>query len=188
MSLLIKGGEIITGDEHFIGDILCEHDRITHIDRNIDAPAGAEVINASGKYVFPGFIDPHVHIYLPFMGTFSKDTYETASKAALAVLLGFVSRDGSVRRVPRYGGVRLRAPTFGFGLRGFIPRNRSVRREVIPRDGGIRRRSWFCHRPSVPERPTNYNRYARGEKQAPRAIADGMARSATASRLEQLAG
>jgi dihydropyrimidinase len=41
------------------------------------------VINASGKYVFPGFIDPHVHIYLPFMGTYSKDNYETASKAAL---------------------------------------------------------------------------------------------------------
>ena len=36
-----------------------------------------------GKFVFPGFIDPHVHIYLPFMGTFAKDTYETASKAAL---------------------------------------------------------------------------------------------------------
>jgi dihydropyrimidinase len=83
MSLLIKGGEIVTGTEHYIGDIFCEHDRITHIDRNIDAPSGTEVINASGKYVFPGFIDPHVHIYLPFMGTFSKDTYETASKAAL---------------------------------------------------------------------------------------------------------
>ncbi len=41
------------------------------------------MINASGKYVFPGFIDPHTHIYLPFMGTFSKDTYETASRAAL---------------------------------------------------------------------------------------------------------
>ena len=36
-----------------------------------------------GNIVFPGFIDPHVHIYLPFMGTFSKDTYETGSKAAL---------------------------------------------------------------------------------------------------------
>src|SRR2546423_5322351 len=83
MSLLIKQGEIVTGTEHYIADIYCEHERITHIDRNIDAPAGAEVINASGKYVFPGFIDPHVHIYLPFMGTFSKDTYETASKAAL---------------------------------------------------------------------------------------------------------
>ena len=42
-----------------------------------------EVIDARGKYVFPGFIDPHVHIYLPFMGTFAKDTHETASRAAL---------------------------------------------------------------------------------------------------------
>src|SRR6476661_1613056 len=83
MSLLIKGGEIVTGTEHYIADIFVEHERITHIDRNIDAPQGAEVINASGKYVFPGFIDPHVHIYLPFMGTFAKDTHETASKAAL---------------------------------------------------------------------------------------------------------
>ncbi len=41
------------------------------------------MIDAKGKYVFPGFIDPHVHIYLPFMGTFAKDTHETASKAAL---------------------------------------------------------------------------------------------------------
>ncbi len=40
-------------------------------------------MDAAGKYVFPGFIDPHTHIYLPFMGTFSKDTYETGSKAAL---------------------------------------------------------------------------------------------------------
>ena len=47
------------------------------------AAAGAEVIDANGKFVFPGFIDPHVHIYLPFMGTFAKDTHETASKAAL---------------------------------------------------------------------------------------------------------
>ncbi|HEV3410497.1 MAG TPA: dihydropyrimidinase [Chthoniobacterales bacterium] len=83
MSLLIKGGEVVTGSEHYVADIYCEHERITHIDRNIDAPSGAEVIDASGKYVFPGFIDPHVHIYLPFMGTFAKDTYETASKAAL---------------------------------------------------------------------------------------------------------
>ena len=83
MSLLIKNGEVITADSRYSADIHCEGETITRIDRNLTAPAGTEVIDATGKYVFPGFIDPHVHIYLPFMGTFSKDTYETGSKAAL---------------------------------------------------------------------------------------------------------
>jgi dihydropyrimidinase len=84
MALLIKNGEIVTADERFTADIWCENETITRIDRNITAPPGAEVIDATGKYVFPGFIDPHVHIHLPFMGTFAKDTHETASKAAVA--------------------------------------------------------------------------------------------------------
>ena len=83
MSLLIKGGEIVTPSERYVADIFCEGETITRIDRNLSAPGDAEVIDASGKYVFPGFIDPHVHIYLPFMGTFAKDTHETASRAAL---------------------------------------------------------------------------------------------------------
>jgi dihydropyrimidinase len=83
MSLLIKNGEIVTADSRYFADIFCEGETITKIDRNIAAPAGTEVIDAKGKFVFPGFIDPHVHIYLPFMGTFSKDNYETGSKAAL---------------------------------------------------------------------------------------------------------
>jgi dihydropyrimidinase len=83
MSLLVKNGEIITADSRYVADIFCEGETITRIDRNLPAPAGTTVIDAAGKYVFPGFIDPHVHIYLPFMGTFSKDTYETGSQAAL---------------------------------------------------------------------------------------------------------
>ncbi|HVW21820.1 MAG TPA: dihydropyrimidinase [Opitutaceae bacterium] len=83
MSLLIQGGEIVTADARYVADILCEGDAIARIDRDIAPPAGAEVIDARGQYVFPGFIDPHVHIYLPFMGTFSKDNYESGSRAAL---------------------------------------------------------------------------------------------------------
>lgn len=83
MPLLIKNGEIVTADSRYVADIWCEGETITRIDREIAPPPGAEVIDAAGKYVFPGFIDPHVHIYLPFMGTFSKDTYVTGSKAAL---------------------------------------------------------------------------------------------------------
>ncbi|MBI5768594.1 MAG: dihydropyrimidinase [Verrucomicrobia bacterium] len=83
MSLLIKNGEIVTADSRYSADIFCENETITQIGQNLSAPAGTEVIDAKGKYVFPGFIDPHVHIYLPFMGTFSKDTYVSGSQAAL---------------------------------------------------------------------------------------------------------
>src|SRR5215217_9422629 len=83
MSLLIKNGEIVTADSRYVADLFCENETITKIGRDIAPPPGAEVIDATGKFVFPGFIDPHVHIYLPFMGTFAKDTHETASKAAI---------------------------------------------------------------------------------------------------------
>lgn len=83
MALLIKNGEIITADGRAKADLWCEGETITTIGANLPAPPGAEVIDAAGKYIFPGFIDPHVHIHLPFMGTFAKDTYETASRAAL---------------------------------------------------------------------------------------------------------
>ena len=83
MSLLIKNGEIVTASERYVADIYCENETITKIDRGIIPPKGTEIIDAQGKFVFPGFIDPHVHIYLPFMGTFAKDDYRSASRAAL---------------------------------------------------------------------------------------------------------
>lgn len=97
MALLITNGRIITASEDYVADIYCAGETITRIERNIDrrslpgTEAGAvpgtaallEVIDAAGKYVFPGFIDPHVHIYLPFMGTYAKDDWDSASKAAI---------------------------------------------------------------------------------------------------------
>lgn len=83
MALLIKNADIVNADSRYTADILCEGETISRIDRGISPPASAEVIDATGKHVFPGFIDPHTHIYLPFMGTFSRDDYETGTKAAL---------------------------------------------------------------------------------------------------------
>src|SRR5690242_8056676 len=83
MPLLIKDGEIVTADARYRADIFCEGETITRIGTDLTVPPGTPTVDARGKFVFPGFIDPHVHIYLPFMGTFAKDTYETASRAAL---------------------------------------------------------------------------------------------------------
>jgi dihydropyrimidinase len=87
MPILIRGGRIITATDDYVADVFSQGETITRIERGIDPgslPPGTEVIDAGGKYVFPGFIDPHVHIYLPFMGTYAADDYESASKAALA--------------------------------------------------------------------------------------------------------
>lgn len=84
MPLLIRNGEIVTADSRYRADIYVADETITRIGPDLEAPPGTEVVDASGKYVFPGFIDPHVHIYLPFMATFAKDTHDTASVAALS--------------------------------------------------------------------------------------------------------
>jgi dihydropyrimidinase len=83
MALLIRNGDIVTAGSRFHADIYVEDETVTRIGKALEAPPNAEVIDATGKLVFPGFIDPHVHIYLPFMATFAKDTHETGSIAAL---------------------------------------------------------------------------------------------------------
>ncbi|MBV8070781.1 MAG: dihydropyrimidinase [Acidobacteriaceae bacterium] len=83
MPLLIRNGEIVTSDARYRADIYAEDETITRIGKDLEAAPDTEIIDASGKLVFPGFVDPHVHIYLPFMATFAKDTHETASVAAL---------------------------------------------------------------------------------------------------------
>jgi len=83
MSLLIQGGELITASSRSRADIYCEGETITRIAAHITPPPDCEVLPARGCLVFPGFVDPHVHVYLPTPSTTAKDTHETAGKAAL---------------------------------------------------------------------------------------------------------
>ncbi|KQR01012.1 dihydropyrimidinase [Deinococcus sp. Leaf326] len=83
MTLLIQNGEIVSDGRRYKADVLVEGEKIAQIGEHLPVPEGAQVIDAAGKYVFPGLIDPHVHIHLPFMGTFAKDTHATGSQAAL---------------------------------------------------------------------------------------------------------
>ena len=82
MSLLIKNGRIITAADDYVADIFIEGETISAIGKNLSVQADT-TIDASGKLVFPGGIDPHVHLAMPFMGTFSSDTHETGTRAAL---------------------------------------------------------------------------------------------------------
>ena len=86
MPVLIKNGLVVNADSEQQVDVLAEGETITRMEPNIDPatlPADTEVIDAAGKCVFPGFIDPHVHIHLPFMGTNAIDDHDSATRAAL---------------------------------------------------------------------------------------------------------
>ena len=82
MSLLIKNGRIVTADADYTADIFIDNETVQTIGKNLPVKADQE-IDATGKLVFPGGIDPHVHLDMPFMGTFSSDNYETGTRAAL---------------------------------------------------------------------------------------------------------
>ena len=82
MSLLIKNGRIITAADDYIADLLVEGPTISAIGKNLSVKTD-RTIDATGMLVLPGGIDPHVHLDMPFMGTFSSDTYETGTRAAL---------------------------------------------------------------------------------------------------------
>lgn len=82
MSILIKNGRVITASEDSVADIFVQGEKIVAIGKDLPYQAD-KVIDASGKLVFPGGIDPHVHLDMPFMGTYSSDNYETGTRAAL---------------------------------------------------------------------------------------------------------
>lgn len=83
MAYLIRNGRVVTATDDYVADILVVGETIAAIGENLAAPPDAKTIDANGMFVFPGFIDPHVHVYLPFMGTFAKDDYASASRAAI---------------------------------------------------------------------------------------------------------
>jgi dihydropyrimidinase len=82
MSILIKNGRVVTASETYIADVYTEDEKIVAIGKDLVYQAD-KVIDATGKLVFPGGIDPHVHLDMPFMGTYSSDDYETGTRAAL---------------------------------------------------------------------------------------------------------
>lgn len=81
MTTVIKNGTIVTADLTYKADVLVDQGRIVEIGQNL---AGDKVLDATGCYVMPGGIDPHTHLEMPFMGTYSADDFESGTRAALA--------------------------------------------------------------------------------------------------------
>ncbi len=81
MKTLIKNGRVITASDDYHADILIDGEIVTQIGVDLETAADKR-IDASGKLVIPGAIDPHTHMELPFGGTFSSDDFETGTRAA----------------------------------------------------------------------------------------------------------
>jgi dihydropyrimidinase len=81
MSVLLKNGLVVTATGSYVADVLVEGDTIKSVGSGLAAKAD-ETVDASGKYILPGAIDPHTHIDMPFMGTTSADDWKTGSIAA----------------------------------------------------------------------------------------------------------
>jgi dihydropyrimidinase len=81
MATLIKNGTLITASEILEADILIEGEEIKQIGKNLQHP-NAEIVDATGKLILPGGIDPHVHLDLPMFDTVSSDDHYTGHKAA----------------------------------------------------------------------------------------------------------
>ena len=81
MSVLIKGGRVVTAADDYVADVYVDGERISLIGESLDVPAD-RVVDAAGKYVLPGCVDPHTHLDMPFGGTVTIDDFESGHTAA----------------------------------------------------------------------------------------------------------
>ncbi|MGG2026520.1 dihydropyrimidinase [Gottfriedia sp. S16(2024)] len=81
MKKIIRNGTIVTATDTYKADILIEENKITAIGLNLDC-TDAEMIDATDHYIFPGGVDPHTHLDMPFGGTVTKDDFESGTIAA----------------------------------------------------------------------------------------------------------
>ena len=83
-SVLIRGGTVINAESSIKADVLTEGGLIRAVGPDLQAPAGATIVDAGGAFVMPGGIDPHTHMELPFMGTVTKDDFYTGTSAGVS--------------------------------------------------------------------------------------------------------
>lgn len=81
MAILVRGGTVVNADISKRADVLIAGGLIAEVGENLEAPAGAEIVDAGGMLVMPGGIDPHTHMELPFMGTVASEDFFSGTTA-----------------------------------------------------------------------------------------------------------
>jgi dihydropyrimidinase len=106
MSLLIRGGTVVNADGRARADVYCAGGLIRAVGPDLEAPTGAEVIDAGGQFVMPGGIDPHTHMELPFMGTVASEDFYSGTAAGFAggttMIIDFVIPNPQQRLMDAY--------------------------------------------------------------------------------------
>ncbi|MBN9528730.1 MAG: dihydropyrimidinase [Alphaproteobacteria bacterium] len=81
MAILVRGGTVVNADQSVRADVLIDGGVIQAVGPDLEAPAGAEIVDAGGALVMPGGIDPHTHMELPFMGTVASEDFFSGTTA-----------------------------------------------------------------------------------------------------------
>ncbi len=146
MSLVIKNGEIITATDRYVADVFVKDGRVEAIGKDLASQgASGDVIDASGQFVFPGFVDPHVHMELPFMGTVSADDFETGTASGIAggttCIIDFVIPNRGQSMLEALASWRDKAKkavadyTFHMAVTGWGDRSAAEMRRVVENEG-----------------------------------------------------
>jgi dihydropyrimidinase len=116
MGVLVKNGTVVTPATRRVADVYCEGGRIAAVGPGLEKRgAGDRLVDASGQLVLPGAVDPHVHLALPVMGTWSADDHASGTACAVAggttTVIDFVTPDRGVSLLEELAEWELRART-----------------------------------------------------------------------------
>ncbi|HCR48088.1 MAG TPA: dihydropyrimidinase [Bacteroidetes bacterium] len=156
MSILIQNGTIVTADAVYQADVLVEGETISAIGQNLSVQAD-RTLDASGLLVMPGGIDPHVHLDMPFMGTFSSDDYTSGTTAALhggtTMVIDFVlqTKGNSLRHAleawqGRSNGKACCDYSFHMAVTDFNDETRKEIREMVEDEGIISFKTFMAYK------------------------------------------
>src|SRR5262249_11622994 len=82
MDLIVKNGTVVTAADVYRADVGVANGRVVTIGQELTPAEGTRVVDATGRYVFPGGVDSHTHLDMPFGGTITADDFRTGTVAA----------------------------------------------------------------------------------------------------------